>query len=347
MDSTEKNTPAVPEKEPFQDHVSLLFERFQNRSTGAIAPSDVPAYRRERAEHWPSASGFSFEQQVQRNAYHHQRAKTRGHEALTPGANTPVPLLDVRRFHRTGTRKEKIGSYTLPVYVPEASGGKGAVVYTVPTRWAPGQFDIKPSFVTHPNSLSTSEHAVLDVLWARKDHRAWHEQGKAVVKRIDQSALGAKINLSRSQVSRVTTSLMKKGFLDKTGGGNGETCRYYLACIEKGGWTYRALDPCSARSRVQKLLDKSAGEIDWRQVGSKALWHQRRRKRGEKKDAAQQKLEADRKRARAGTGPQATGEALQQLIDQQFQLGLDEGRPSAEEEHERWKRCRNGPPPRS
>ena len=340
MTSTGETTDAVPQKEAPQEYVPLLFERFEERTNGALAPPAMPAYRQHRRKHWPKKSGFTIDQQAERNDYHFQRDATHRHEAIGPGVHESVPMTDVRRGEKSDTRREKVGQYTKKVYNRE----EGCYEWVQPTRWAPGQYVCVPKFAIANTSTSPAERAVLTALWAYKDLYEWHTNFKPVVKNIHQDKIGDHAGISGSYVSRVTTALAKKGFLTKKGGGNGDRCTYYLAARELASWTYRALDPDSARSRVQKMLQKSAGQIDWSRATSMSLWHQRRRTKPQK-DAAQRKLEEDQKRTRDGTGPGKAGEALASALAGSWEAFKEYGNASADERHERWKENRNGPAP--
>ena len=306
-------------------------------------------YREWRHREWPAESGYSLDQQQKRNAYHQARRETRGHEALTPAQDTRIPILDVRDGERSGTRSEPIGAFQQPVYDPDADGGDGAVVYTEPTRWAPGQFTIIPKFSVRTTSLSSSEHAVLHALWDLKDPYEWSVNVKAVVRGRNQEEIGNGSGLSHNRVSEVTSSLEEKGFLTKKADGFGEPCRYFLTQTDHGHWTYASLDRGSARVRIQRLLGKDADEIDWSQVGSIDLWQQRRRREAEKKDEAQRKLERDHRRGdarrkRHEDGEQKSmGEAVAGALTswEGFKAYMN---ASPEERHEHWKERKNAPP---
>lgn len=342
-------TPSVSEKASLSGYVPLLFERFRERSYGAYAPQEIPMVREWRQQDWPRESGYSLDQQQERNAYHQARRDTRGHEALTPGEDTRIPMLTVMTGKRTGTRKGKFKDYTQRVYDPEA----GECVYTEPTRFAPGQFSISPRFLAS-TSLSSSEVAVLRSLWDLRDPYEWKVNVRAVVKGWTQEAIGKGAgDLSYSYVSEITSSLEEKGFLAKYPDGYQGKCVYKLAACEHGHWTYATLDRRSARARIQRLLDKGPEELDWSLVGEIDMWKQRRLQHYEKKDEAQKKLEADRKRSQAREQQhsrdkgQPTSAALASIL-QSYKNESGRFWSSAidtDKFHEDWKRGRNGPAP--
>jgi hypothetical protein len=343
MDTTSESAQTVPEKETEPQKVDLIFRRFWKRSSGAVPPEKIPAYRAHRREQWPEKSGYSITQTKKRNDYHQERDSTHRHEAVRPGEHERVPISDVRRGGPSDARSEETGEYTKKVYNRE----KGEYEYVKPTRWAPGQYVCIPKFSVANTSTSPAEKAVLAALWAFKSVYDWHANYKPVVKGIHQNKIGDHAGISGSYASRVTDALERKGFLTKKGGGNGDRCTYYLAARELASWTYRALDPDSLRSRVQKLLQKAAEAIDWSKIFSAEIWHQRRRTKPQK-DAAQRKLEQDQKRATAraqsDTGSTSVGEAVASKLTE-WATFKEYMNASEEERHRYWKENRNGPAP--
>jgi hypothetical protein len=343
VSTTGEWTPAVPEKETGPEKGDLIFQRFWERSPGAIPPEKIPAYRAHRREQWPEKSGYSITQTKKRNDYHQERDSTHRHEAVRPGEHERVPISDVRRGGPSDARSEEVGEYTKKVYNRQ----KGRYEWVKPTRWAPGQYVCIPKFTVANTSTGPAEKAVLAALWAFKSVYDWHANYKPVVRGIHQNKLGDHAGISGSYASRVTDALEEKGFLTKKGGGNGEKCTYYLAARELASWTYRALDPDSLRSRVQKLLQKAASAIDWSKLFSLEMWHQRRRTKPQK-DAAQRKLEQDQKRAaERAKNPQEqqNGGGVAAALASTWEAFEDYMDADEEERHRRWKESRNGPAP--
>lgn len=295
-----------------------------------------------RAREYPRQSGIKDERE--RSSYHQERLRTRGHEALTPGEGQVVRGLRFIKFHDTGTRREKIGSFTKRVVHPET----GEVAWTVPTRWHKKAYQMVPRAVTYTSALSPTEKQVLSVLYDSACPWTFHVKGKFKVQGLSQSYIASAVGRSQPQVSRILQSLEAKLFVKRSDEGREDaSCpyTYHLASYENGAWTYPALHRRSGRARLQWYAGMSTTELNWHAAVTKAVRRRKPKRKGKRIDEAAEKLQRDQQRKRTSeTGLRGTEEIFGPGIDCREEMQQAQREEAERRENIRRRSGRDGPP---
>lgn len=189
------------------------------RSADAVGPAEIDDYLAARP---PRRSGLSYRADVRE--YHRDRARTRGHEALTPGADLLVPLLPLSR----------------------AAGGRHAL--------APGHFATTSAEILYSASYGPVEKYVWTYLFDHRCFKTFERTGVAVVTTVRQPDLAACAGVCTGTIAEAIHKLIAKGRLTRKLRGQGLPPHYTLAPIESGASVYPAGHNRSARKRLLALL---------------------------------------------------------------------------------------------
>lgn len=193
-------------------------------SREATPPLYVDAVLAERP---PRQSGVPSDDPAAQQRYHRDRFRTRGHEALTPGADLDVLVLPVVRQR---------GS-----------------------RWgfAPGAFATTTAEVLYSPSYSLIEKHVWAYLLNHRCFETFHRTGEIVVDSVRQADVAATANVSPSTVSRAIARLIAKRRITRKRRGHGLPNVYVLSPYESGASVYPTGHARSARKRVEALTRKA------------------------------------------------------------------------------------------
>ena len=209
------NAPALPCRRAHLDE-----------SARAVGPIDLPAYLDARP---PRQSGLSDRAEIR--AYHRRRTQSRGHEALTPGADLLVTLLPL-------VQRQPDGHH----------------------RLAPGHFATTSAEILYSASYDPVEKYVWTYLFDHRDYDTFRTTGRAVVTTVRRADLAACAGVCEGTVAGAIHGLMAKGRLTRKLRGQGRPAVYTLAALESGASVYPAGHNRSARRRLLALLRRAAGD---------------------------------------------------------------------------------------
>ena len=195
-------------------------------SARAVGPLDLPAYLDARP---PRRSGLSDRAEIRE--YHRRRAQTRGHEALTPGADLLVTLLSLAR--------------------PQPDGHH---------RLTPGHFATTSAEILYSPSYGPVEKYVWTYLFDHRDYDAFRTSGLAVVSTVRRTDLAACAGVCEGTIAEAIHGLMAKGRLTRKLRGQGRPAVYTLPALESGASVYPAGHNRSARRRLLALLRRAADD---------------------------------------------------------------------------------------
>ena len=162
--------------------------------------------------------------------YHRDRFRSRGHEALTPGADLDLSILPIVR------RRE--GRF----------------------EFAPRAFCTTSAEVFYSPSYSLIEKHLWAYLLNHRCFETFRRTGEIIVQSVRLTDVAATAGVSPSTVSRAVARLVAKRRLTRKRRGLGKTNVYILAPFESGASVYPTGHPRSARKRVESLVRKALGD---------------------------------------------------------------------------------------
>lgn len=230
LDATFGSASDNPSSDPLATHLPSRpdphgdLKRHLACSRDAVAPLHVSDYLAGR----PSRqSGIASTHRADQQRYHRERARSRGHEALTPGLDVELTLLPV--------------------------------VHNRDGRWAlvPGAFVTTSAEVLYSPSYSLVEKHLWTYLLNNRCFKTFQASGQVVVHSVRLGDVAASAGVSSKAISRALARLVAKGRLSRVRRGNGKTNVYTLATFESGASVYPAGHPRSARKRLETLVARA------------------------------------------------------------------------------------------